>query len=130
MEYKTSIEIFNIKNISDRINFIRKQNNLTQEQLANALGISQPAVSKYLKERIPPADVLYNLAKIGHTTIEWILCGEKRYFYEENADRVRENESSYSVDADIILARKIALLPTEAKKAVSKMIDLLVTYST
>ena len=129
MEYKTSIEISQIKEISNRINFIRRQNNLTQEQLAEELGISQPAVSKYLKERIPPADVLYNLAKLGKTTIEWILSGEKRYFYEEGSGRVKDSEEAYSADADIVLAKKIALLPTEAKKTISEMIDLLLSYS-
>ena len=128
MEYKTSTEISRIKEITDRINFIRRHNNLTQEQLATELNISQPAVSKYLNERIPPANVLYNLARLGKTTIEWILSGEKRYFYEESSDRIKDNQASYSTDADIILARKIALLPTDAKKTISEMIDLLLSY--
>ncbi|KAA3613195.1 MAG: XRE family transcriptional regulator [Calditrichaeota bacterium] len=128
MEYKTSNEINKAKEISDRIDFIRRQNNLTQEQLAVELNISQPAVSKYLKERIPPSDVLLKLARLGQTTIEWILSGEKRYFYEDQASRVKDNEDTYSVDTDIILARKIALLPTEAKKTISDMIDLLLSY--
>ncbi len=129
MEYKTSNEILRIKEITGRVNFIRRQNNLTQEQLATELGISQPAVSKYLNERIPPADVLFNLAKLGKTTIEWILSGEKRYFFEDITDRVSDNEESYSADTDIILARKIALLPTEAKKTISEMIDLFLGYA-
>jgi len=128
VEYKTSNEISQIKEIAGRISFIRRQNNLTQEQLAIELGISQPAVSKYLNERIPPAEVLFNLAKLGKTTIEWILSGEKRYFYEDHSDRVKDNEESYSTDTDIILARKIALLPTDAKKTISDMIDLLLSY--
>ena len=128
MKYNTSNEILHIKEIAGRISFIRRQNNLTQEQLAQELGISQPAVSKYLSERIPPADVLYNLAKLGKTTIEWILSGEKRYFYEDSQSSVKDNEAAYSADADIILARKIALLPLEAKKTISEMIDLLLSY--
>ncbi len=127
MEYKFSIEISQIKEITDRINFIRRQNKLTQEQLAIELGISQPAVSKYLKERIPPADVLYNLATLGKTTIEWILSGKKQYFYDE-VDRVKDSDVSYSVDTDLILARKIALLPTDAKITISELIDLLLSY--
>ncbi len=128
MEYKFSIEISQIKEITDRINFIRRQNKLTQEQLAIELGISQPAVSKYLKERIPPADVLYNLATLGKTTIEWILSGKKQYFYDE-VDRVEDSDVSYSVDTDLILARKIASLPTDAKITISEFIDLLLSYS-
>jgi len=128
MEYKTSNELLHIKEIAARISFIRRQNNLTQEQLALELGISQPAVSKYLSERIPPADVLFNLAKLGKTTIEWILSGEKRYFYENSPPSVKDNEVAYSADIDIILARKMAQLPLDAKKIISEMIDLLLSY--
>lgn len=128
MEYTTSNEISLIEEIAGRINFIRQQNNLTQGQLALKLAISQPAVSKYLKERIPPADVLHNLAKLGQTTIEWILTGEKHYFYEGGNARVKDSEEVYSADADVVLARKIAILPTKAKKIINEMIDLLLSY--
>jgi len=125
MEYNISIEISNINTITERIDFIRRQKNLNQEQLAERLKISQPAVSKYLKDRIPPADILLKLATLGETTIEWILTGKKRHFYADETLRVKEKESPYSVDADILLAQKIAILQPKAKQTIKNLIEIL-----
>ncbi len=65
------------KEIAFRISQVMKQAGFTQKSLADYLGISQPAVSQYLRGRIPPADVLYQLAQLGNTTMEWILTGKK-----------------------------------------------------
>ena len=48
----------------------------TQAQLASAARISQPAVSEYLKGRIPSGDVLVEIAKALGTTAEALLSGE------------------------------------------------------
>lgn len=125
MEYNISIEISNIKTITERVDFIRRQKNLNQEQLALKLNISQPAVSKYLKDRIPPADILLKLANLGETTVEWILTGQKRHFYAEESMRVKEKESPYSVDVDIQLAHKIAQLKPKARQTIKSLIEIL-----
>jgi transcriptional regulator with XRE-family HTH domain len=124
MEYNISIEISN-KSITERIDFIRRQNNLNQEQLAAKLNISQPAVSKYLKDRIPPADILLKIANIGETTVEWILTGEKRHFYMNKTMHIKEKDSSYTVDTDIQLAYKIAKLKPKAKQTIKNLIEIL-----
>jgi len=49
---------------------------MTQQDLASSLEISQPAISSYLRGRMPPADVLYKIARIGQTTVEWLLMGD------------------------------------------------------
>ena len=125
MEYNISIEISNIKIIIERIDYIRRQNNLNQEQLAAKLNISQPAVSKYLKDRIPPADILLKLANLGGTTVEWILTGEKKHFYVDDTMYIKEKEKSYMVDTDIQLAFKIARLKPKAKQTIKNLIDML-----
>ncbi len=48
---------------------------ITQKELANYLNISQPAISLYLKGRMPPADILYRIAQMGGLTVEQILAG-------------------------------------------------------
>ena len=125
MEYNISIKISNIQAITERVDFIRRQNNLNQEQLADKLDISQPAVSKYLKDRIPPADILLKLANLGGTTVEWILTGEKRHFYADEAMRIKEKESPYTVDTDIQLAYKIAKLKPKARQTIKNLIEIL-----
>jgi len=125
MEYKFSNEISSISEITARIDSIRRQKNMNQEQLAAALGISQPAVSKYLKDRIPPGDILLKLARLSNTTIEWILTGQKNYFFQEKVSVVKDNEDEYSVDGDLLLARKIAGLNSKAREVVGQLVDLL-----
>jgi len=61
-----------------RIREIMRKKNMTQQQLSTLLGISQPAVSLYLQGRMPPADVLYQIAQLDNTSVEWLLTGQKR----------------------------------------------------
>ena len=109
--------MINPEEISRRIDWIRKQNGLSQEQLARLLRVSQPAVSHYLKRRIPPADILLEIARLGNTTIEWILTGEKSYFYT----RVKEEDASY--DAELKVLRQLNRLPEEVRRAVILLIE-------
>ena len=111
------------REVAQRIEMIQRQLGLTQVQLARALNVSQAAISKYLKERIPPADVLYELARLGQTTVEWILTGEKNYWFSQQTQQVHEQGASY--DADLALAKKISCLPAEARQAIIALIDIL-----
>jgi len=113
--------MLNFKEISERVDIIRKQNGLTQEQFAARLNISQPAVSKYLKERVPPAEILLKIAGLGNTTIEWILTGTKSYLYGDMEMRVKEKGVEY--DADWSLTQKIASLPADVREAILTLID-------
>ena len=116
--------MINPEQVSARIDLIRRKNDLTQEQLASLLGLSQPAVSKYLRRRLPPAEALLKIAQLGQTTIEWLLTGRKNYFYMEETDQVNEPEAGY--DAEYDLTRKVAALPTEIRAALHVLIDELV----
>ena len=61
--------------IAGRIREIMQRRGLSQKELAAYLKVSQPAVSLYLQGRTPPAEVLYRLARLGNTTMEWLLTG-------------------------------------------------------
>jgi transcriptional regulator with XRE-family HTH domain len=79
-------------NLAERIRFIMKQNNFTQKNFAENLGISQPAVSLYLRGRIPPADILFHIAQLGNTSVEWLLTGIRS---NETTNIVKEKKSYY-----------------------------------
>ncbi len=64
-------------NPQKRIKMIMKNMNFTQKDLSDILGISQPAISLYLKGRMPPADILYHIAQIAETSVEWLLTGKE-----------------------------------------------------
>ncbi len=117
----------NASAVSERIDWLRKRNGLSQEELAAVLRVSQPAVSKYLRSRIPPADTLLRLAQAGQTTIEWILTGQKTYPFGNPLSTVHEPESAY--DADWQMSKKIAALPVPLKEAVMRIVDELLDKS-
>lgn len=85
----------NKSGVNDRIAEIMSKVGITQKGLADYLAISQPAVSLYLRGRIPPADVLLKIAKLGGTTIEWLLFGESEETDPGLIKKVSENQQSY-----------------------------------
>lgn len=112
------------KNVSGRIEIIRRQNHLTQDQLAAELKLSQAAVSKYLNNRIPSADALLKLARLGNTSIEWILTGEGHPgFSRQQPHTVREPQAAYGSNAG--LSAKLAELSPRARAIVGELVDLL-----
>ena len=71
-------------NIGNKIRELRKQRGITQEQLAESLGISFQAVSKWERgETLPDISLLPTLADILETTIDYILrCGEPNFSFK------------------------------------------------
>jgi transcriptional regulator with XRE-family HTH domain len=109
----------NQSEINGRISLLMQRLGNNQLQFARLLGVTQPAVSKYLNGRIPPPAVLFKLARASGTTIEWILCGR----HDLAEDRVAENGTSYSLrlSAD----DKIGRLPTALQKRIIALLDTL-----
>jgi transcriptional regulator with XRE-family HTH domain len=69
-----------------RIRQIRSQAGLRQWELARLLGTTQSAVHKYEHGVVPEPRRLMELARIGGTSIEWILSGR----HWENGSEERE----------------------------------------
>ena len=58
---------------------LRKLNNLTQKQVANQLGISQPSYIRYENGKAEPSlENLIKLADLFDVSIDY-LCGRKDY---------------------------------------------------
>ncbi len=107
----------NQASISKRILKLKNELNLNQKQFAELLGVTQPAVSKYLQDRIPPPLVLLRLARTAKTTIEWILTGVD----ERSLLKVAEPVSTYATD--LKLEAKISLLPMTLRKVIEDLIN-------
>lgn len=107
----------NQKDVSERITYLMFQMKLNQQQFADLLGVTQPAVSKYLKERIPPAPVLLKLAHAASTTIEWILSGDK----VDSRQKVAEPFVVYSPPLSI--EQKFRQLPFSLQKQFDRLLD-------
>jgi transcriptional regulator with XRE-family HTH domain len=81
--------------LQNRIREIMKKKKLTQKELANIIGISQPALSLYLGGRTPPVKVLLHIAKFADTTIEWLLTGQDLF----KSNQIREAQQPYGTEA-------------------------------
>lgn len=110
--------------VAHRINLIRKKQKLTQQQLAEVLSVSQPAVSRYLKDRIPPPGVLVELAHLGKTTIEWILIGEYSFYESRDSLSVRERENE-AYKAERRFAERLARLPEKSRMIIYTLAEML-----
>ena len=64
------------KEIGARIKRLRKEAGLRQWQLAELIGATQPAIHMYERGVLPEPKRLLELARIGSTTVEWILTGK------------------------------------------------------
>ncbi len=61
-----------------RLKELRKQSGLTQQQLAERIGVTKSVISFYeLKERAPSPDVLTKLSYIFHVSTDYLLGIER-----------------------------------------------------
>lgn len=63
-------------NVADRIQHLRKSRGLSQEELADAVGVSRQAVSKWESEQsVPDMDKIIALSDYFETTTDYLLKG-------------------------------------------------------
>ena len=83
-------------NIADRIQSLRKMKGMSQEELADRIGVSRQAVSKWESEQsIPEIDKIIIMSDFFEVTTDYILKGI------ETKEQAKEK---YVVDANIFLA--------------------------
>ncbi len=78
-----------------RIKKLRKEAGLRQWQLAELIGATQPAIHMYERGVLPEPKRLLELAKIGSTTVEWILTG--RHWENGSLDMPRVPREIYDL---------------------------------
>lgn len=96
---------------ANRLFQYRKKHNFSQEELAEKVGVSRQAISKWERaEASPDTDNLIILAKIYGVTLDEILQGESepqvKETAEKTADRVVENIGTGEADADTSYVKK------------------------
>ena len=111
------MEAINKIEMGKRIKQIRKLAGLRQWQLAQILGTTQSAVHKYEHGVIPEPRRLVRLARIGNTSIEWILVGE----HWENGSNQQER-----VPLDVFrLAERLRALGPDARRTLDEALRIL-----
>ncbi len=105
-----------------RLQRLMKALNMTQQQMAEAIGITQPAISKYLQGRIPPADVLFRIAQLSQVSMEWILSGA----VTGTSGKISEPLTGYMTDTALL--QKLERLPAGVRKDFEQLLESLVKY--
>lgn len=90
--------------LGDKLSKLRKQNNYTQEQLADILGVSRQAISKWESDvSYPETEKLIQLSDMYHCSLDYLLrdemesddCNqsersinlEKHFYYEKTSEK-------------------------------------------
>ena len=61
-------------NMGQKLKFLRKENGLTQKQIAERIGLAVSAVSSYESgARYPSYEVLVKLARIYHVSTDYLM---------------------------------------------------------
>lgn len=88
--------------IANRLLKLRKQNNLSQEELASRLGISRQAISKWERaEASPDTDNLISLSKLYGVSLDELLRTEDdTEIYDSQADNYTYEDNSSITDSE------------------------------
>lgn len=113
-ELMTNQEKAFYKELGDRVATLRKQNHLTQVQMAKQLGVSQQQVASYEAGRVKiPVSALPKLTAILSTSVEQIVGIEKKK-RRGPASRLQQQ------------IEQISHLPRSKQKLVMEMLDALI----
>lgn len=83
------MEEYDNKAVADRIRECRKHRGLTQEQVAQWLGMNRANISNYEGGRVVlPADSLYKLAQILSVSADYLLTGSYTVFENQEACKI------------------------------------------
>ena len=97
--------------LSEKIQKLRKEHNLTQEQLAEQLFVSRTAVSKWETGRgTPSMESLKQIANLFHITLEQLLSTEEVVVIAENENKDNMKRFASYIDGIINLSALLGLL--------------------
>lgn len=78
----------------------RKEKNMTQEELANRLGVTAPAVNKWENDvSLPDISLLAPIARLFGITLDQLLSFQESLTAEEIAEVIKEVDGKFETDA-------------------------------
>ena len=92
--------------LAARLKQLRLEKKLTQQQAANAVGMTRSVISGYETElRLPSLDILVSLAHLYGVTTDYLLCVDNRQSID--VSRLNEDEiATVSHMIDLLRAKK------------------------
>lgn len=110
-------------NFNEKLKEIRKQNNLSQEDLANQLNVSRQAITKWeTAQGLPDMENLKNISKFFHISLDELLqeeaiqvsnqiIEEEKYVYE--AIYEYDIDSIKDIEINVSLINNVKILPND-----------------
>lgn len=99
---------------------LRKEFGISQQRLADAIGISQPSINKYENHNIEPEiEILKRLADYFNTSIDYIVG------YTEIRRRIELTEACYLNLRESELIRRFQNLNESEKACIENVVDTL-----
>lgn len=65
-----------MRTIHDRVRALKKRDRVLTKEIAEACGVSVPAVSAWMRESVPNSRHLSLLAQFFNVTVDWLVHGE------------------------------------------------------
>ena len=97
--------------LSEKIQKLRKEQGLTQEQFAEQLFVSRTAVSKWETGRgTPSMESLKQIANLFHITLDQLLSTEEVVVIAENENKDNMKRFASNIDGIINLSALLGLL--------------------
>ena len=92
----------------EKLSKLRKENNYTQEALAEKIGVSRQAISKWESDgAFPETDKLIMLAKLYNCSIDYLLRNENNVRVNEN--EVKQVPISFKAEANQSLKKYLSI---------------------
>ncbi|MBR9689137.1 helix-turn-helix transcriptional regulator [Bacillus cereus] len=105
------------KTMGSRIKQVRKEKDMKQYELAEAIGVNFTAISLYESDkREPRRDILEKIARVTNVSVD--------YLYGLSEHKTLDKDKSDKVSKEAVeLMEKINKLPPEKRQAILNLID-------
>ena len=100
---------------SDNLRYLRVKHNLTQQKIADALGIPRERYAKYEGTTDPPLDCLQKISRYYHVSIDLLLSFDIRRVPYENLLQLEDNRILLPIAVDSEGENKIEIVGAKAQ---------------
>ncbi len=100
---------------SDNLRYLRVKNNLSQQNIADALKIPRDRYSKYEGTTDPPLDCLQKISRYYHVSIDLLLSFDIRRVPYENLIQLEENRILLPITVDSDGENRIEIVGAKAQ---------------
>lgn len=107
------------------LKLLRRKYGISQQKLADAIGVSQPSINKYENHNIEPEiEILKRMAEYFNTSIDYIVG------YKEDQRETGAEESYRLEPQEAEMITGFRMLPEEEKNCVKMIINLFLKQKT